>query len=79
MLLRIFNGMRGFRPASIAPLTRLTVPFTASETSATVDFGSGTGSECVNSRINWGGLWLDVSDSLYIGRLRQAEADLVTS
>ena len=39
------NGIPGFRPASIAPLTRWTVPFTASETSAMVDFGSGTASK----------------------------------
>jgi hypothetical protein len=42
-LLKMLNGIPGFRPASIAPLTRWTVPFTASETSAMVDFGSGTG------------------------------------
>src|SRR5450759_1128767 len=45
ILLKMLNGIPGFRPASIAPLTRLTVPFTASETSAMVDFGSGTGSK----------------------------------
>jgi len=45
ILLKILNGIPGFRPASIAPLTRLTVPFTASETSAMVDLGSGTGSK----------------------------------
>ena len=45
ILLKMLNGIPGFRPASIAPLTRWTVPFTASETSATVDFGSGTGSK----------------------------------
>src|SRR5579883_1505633 len=44
ILLRMLNGIPGLRPASIAPLTRLTVPFTASETSAMVDFGSRTGS-----------------------------------
>jgi len=42
-LLKILNGIPGFRPASIAPLTLWTVPFTASETSAMVDFGSGMG------------------------------------
>jgi transposase len=45
MLLKMLNGIPGFRPASIAPLTRWTVPFTASETSAMVDFDSGTGSK----------------------------------
>jgi hypothetical protein len=42
ILLKMLNGIPGFRPASIASLTRWTVPFTASETSAMVDFGSGT-------------------------------------
>src|SRR5664279_2303427 len=32
ILLKMLNGIPGFRPASIAPLTRWTVPFTASET-----------------------------------------------
>jgi hypothetical protein len=41
---QMLNGIPGFRPASIAPITRLTVLFTASETSAMVDFDSGTGS-----------------------------------
>jgi hypothetical protein len=41
MLLKMLNGMPGFRPASIAPLTRWTVPFTAS--AAIEDFASGTG------------------------------------
>jgi len=45
MLLKMLNGIPGFRPASIASPTRWTVPFTASETSAMVDFGSGTGSK----------------------------------
>jgi hypothetical protein len=44
ILLKMLNGIPGFRPASIAPLTRLAVLFTALETSAMVDFGSGTGS-----------------------------------
>jgi hypothetical protein len=38
MLLKMLNGIPGFRPASIASLTRWTVPFTASETSAMVGF-----------------------------------------
>jgi hypothetical protein len=45
ILLKMLNGIPGFRPASIASLTRWTVPFTASETSVMVDFGSGTGSK----------------------------------
>jgi hypothetical protein len=44
MLLKMLKGIPGFRPASIVPLIRFTVPFTASETSAIVDFGSGAGS-----------------------------------
>jgi hypothetical protein len=44
MWLKMLNGTPGFRPLSIASPIRLTVPFTASETSATVDFGSGAGS-----------------------------------
>lgn len=43
ILLKMLNGIPGLRPTSIAPLTRWTVPFTASETSAMVDFGSGAG------------------------------------
>jgi hypothetical protein len=45
MLVKMLNGIPGLRPASIAPLIRWTVPFTASETSARVDFGSGPGSK----------------------------------
>src|ERR1700732_4888075 len=45
ILLKMLNGIPGLRPASIAPLTRLTVPFTASETSAMADLGSGAGSK----------------------------------
>jgi hypothetical protein len=45
MLLKMLNGMPGFRPSSIAAPIRCAVPFTASETSATVDFGSGAGSK----------------------------------
>src|SRR5258705_1619365 len=44
-LLKMLNGMPGFRPSSIAAPIRCAVPFTASETSATVDFGSGAGSK----------------------------------
>ena len=43
MLLKMLNGMPGFRPLSIASPIRWTVPFTASETSATADFGSRAG------------------------------------
>jgi hypothetical protein len=39
ILLKMLNGIPGFRPASIAPLTLLTVPFTSSETSAMLDLG----------------------------------------
>jgi hypothetical protein len=39
MLLKMLSGIPGLRPASIAPATRWTVPFTASETSAMGDFG----------------------------------------
>jgi hypothetical protein len=45
MLLKTLNGIPGRRPASTMPLTRLTVPFTASDTSSIVDFGSGAGSK----------------------------------
>src|SRR5450759_1438631 len=45
ILLKMLNGMPGFRPASIASLTRLAVPLTASEISAMPDFGSGAGSK----------------------------------
>jgi hypothetical protein len=45
ILLKMLNGMPGFRPASIASLTRLAVPLTASEISAMADFGSGAGSK----------------------------------
>src|SRR6266576_3084338 len=40
----MLSGMPGFRPASIASLTRLAAPLTASDTSSIVDFDSGTGS-----------------------------------
>jgi hypothetical protein len=40
----MLNGLPGFRPASIAPLTRLIASFSASEISAKADFGAGAGS-----------------------------------
>lgn len=43
MLLRILSGMPGLRPVSIASLIRCAVPFTASDTSAIVDFDSRVG------------------------------------
>jgi hypothetical protein len=46
----LLKGIPGFRPDSIASPTRWTVSFTASETSAMVDLGSGTGSTFVGER-----------------------------
>ena len=62
MLLKMLKGMPGFFPASMAPPILLAVPLTASDTSATVDFGSGAG-----SRPSWtkgGGSLLIILSSL---------------
>ncbi len=62
MLLKMLKGMPGFFPASMAPPILLAVPLTASDTSATVDFGSGAG-----SRPSWtkgGGSMLIILSSL---------------
>ncbi len=50
MLLKTLNGIPGLRPASIVSLILFTVPITASETSAIVDFGSGAGSSQLRQR-----------------------------
>jgi hypothetical protein len=41
----MLNGIPGFRPAAIALLRRWIADFRASQISATLDFGSGTGSK----------------------------------
>src|SRR3954453_23248448 len=54
-LLRMLSGIPGFRPVSIALLTRPAAPFTASDKSSILDLGSGAGSRPSYTN-GWGGM-----------------------